>query len=480
MTFTPDSVAALQARLLADALRLAPEAVLVAAIVALLLLRMLAPRLHPGAVALAAAFVACASVAGPHLELWPRPDFGPAFTGLLHLDAFALHLRTVLAGFLLLLVVLTRVTGLPDAEDAADFHVLAFGAVLGMMLMTTASHFLTVFLAVEMASLPGYALAGFLKGRRGAGEAAMKYVLFGAAASGVMLYGISLLAVAGGAAGAGAGAGVVPHVGWLFVAVGVLFKLGVVPLHFWLPDVLEGSSAEVAALLATASKIGAVGLAARLLTTAPADDAVRWGLIAVAAASMTFGNLLAFRQTNLKRLLAYSTVAHAGTLTMALSTRQAADSLLLYAAAYALMNLGAFAAVALVRNATGSEDVSALRGLGRRSPLVAAGFAACVASLLGLPPFAGFAAKFLVYRDTYAAGQDFLGTRPALGAAYLALLAVGVVNQVLSAGYYLKLLRVAFFDDAPPAAGETPEAGGGLMILIAALLVALGLGWGQL
>ena len=478
MLFTPDSVAALQSRLLADLLRLAPEAALVAAIVGLLVLRMLAPKVSLGLVALAAALAACVALAGPRLGLWPRPDDGPAFTGLLHLDGFAFQLRAILVGFLVLLVVLTRLTGLPDADDAADFYALAFGAVLGMMLMTTASHFLTVFLAVEMASLPGYVLAGFLKGRRGAGEAAMKYALFGAAASGVMLYGISLLAVSGGAAMGGAG--VLPLVGWLFVGVGVMFKLGVVPLHFWLPDVLEGSSAEVAAVLSTASKVGAVGLAARLLPVAPADDAVRWGMVAVSAASMTLGNLLALRQTNLKRLLAYSTIAHAGTVLMALSTRQAGDSLVVYLAAYALMNLGAFATVAFVRDATGSEDVSALRGLGRRSPLVAVGFAACVASLLGLPPFAGFAGKFLVYRDTYLAGQSLLEGQPALGGAYLALLAVGVANQVLSAGYYLKLLRVAFFDDAPPTQTATPEAGGGYLLLIAALLVALGIGWGQM
>ena len=478
MIFTPESVAALQSRLLEDLLRLAPEAVLVAAIVGLLLLRMLSPKLPLGAVALAAALLACVALAGPRLGLWPRPADGPAFTGLLHLDGFAWQLRATLAGFLLLLVAVTRLTGIPDTDDAADFYALAFGAVLGMMLMTTASHFLTVFLAVEMASLPGYVLAGFLKGRRNAGEAAMKYAVFGAAASGVMLYGISLLAVSGGAAMGGAG--VVPLVGWLFVAVGVMFKLGVVPLHFWLPDVLEGAPAEVAALLATASKVGAVGLAARLLVIAPADDAVRWAMIAVAAASMTYGNLLALRQTNLKRLLAYSTIAHAGTMLMALSTRQATDSLLLYLAAYALMNLGAFATVAFVRDATGSEEVSALRGLGRRSPLVAVGFAACVASLLGLPPFAGFAGKFLVYRDTYLAGQSLLDAQPTLGAAYLTLLAVGVLNQVLSAGYYLRLLRVAFFDDAPPTPLETPERGGGLLLLVAALLVALGLVWGRL
>ncbi len=476
MIFTPASVAALQSRLLEDLLRLAPEVVLVGAIVGLLTLRILSPKLPLGTVALAAALAACVALAGPRLGLWPRPADGPAFTGLLHLDAFAHQLRAVLVGFLLLLVAVTRLTGIPDADDGADFYALAFGAVLGMMLMTTASHFLTVFLAVEMASLPGYVLAGFLKGRRNAGEAAMKYAVFGAAASGVMLYGISLLAVSGGATMAGTGT--VPLVGWLFVSVGVMFKLGVVPLHFWLPDVLEGAPAEAAALLATASKVGAVGLAARLLTVAPTDDAARWGMVAVAAASMTFGNLLAFRQTNLKRLLAYSTIAHAGTMLMALSTRQATDSLAVYLAAYALMNLGAFATVAFVRDATGSEEVTALRGLGRRSPLVAVGFAACVASLLGLPPFAGFAGKFLAYRDTYAAGQSFLDAQPALGAAYLTLLAVGVLNQVLSAGYYLKLLRVAFFDDPTPV--ETPERGGGLLLLVAALLVVLGLSWGQL
>jgi len=278
MNFTPESVSALQTTILLDLRRFAPELVLVATIPLLLFLRMtLKPnRVHLGTIALSGAMAALLGFLAPLLGmLWPAPDDGPAFAGLLIVDPFGQFLRGLLLAFLPLAVVLTRLTHYPDAEDAADFTVLLFGATLGLLVMTSANHLLSVVLGIEMASLPGYVLAGFRKGQRRAAEGSMKYVLFGAAAAAVMIYGVSLIAAAYGTGSlplltvkltAEANAGTLSPlavVGGLFVLVGLLFKLGAVPFHLWLPDVFEGASAEVGALLAVASKIAAAGLSMR-------------------------------------------------------------------------------------------------------------------------------------------------------------------------------------------------------------------------
>lgn len=501
----------LQDRLADDLLAFAPELVLCGGIVLLLLARLVPPlaRAHLGPLAVAAAGVALAAAVVLWLAASPQVSGGEAFTGLLRLDAFAGFLRVYLLAFAVLALLLTRLTGIPDAEDSADFCTLLLGGILGMMLMASANHLLVVFLAVEMASLPGYALSGFLKGRAKGSEAALKYVVYGAAASGVMLYGISLLAgrfgtghlpaLARGYAGvlAAGGFDLPLAAGTLFLFVGLGFKLAAVPFHFWLPDVFEGAAAEVGALLSVASKAAAVGLTARILLAlqAAAADAdptllprtVGLAVAAVAAVTATFGNLAAFGQPNLKRLLAYSTVAHAGYMLMALAvmTPAATAAVLFYLVAYLLMNLGAFAVVAVVRNRTGSEELPAYRGLVARSPAVGVALAVFLLSLLGMPPLAGFAGKFQVFEAVYRAGRDYtLAGQPALGTAFYALLGVGVVNTVISAGYYLRVLRAAGLDDPevrdekgePVPLGASPAAA--VYVLgLAVLLVAAGVAW---
>ncbi|HEY1186513.1 MAG TPA: NADH-quinone oxidoreductase subunit N, partial [Gemmata sp.] len=360
---------------------------------------------------------------------------------------------------------------------------------------------LMVFIAVEMASLPGYALAGFLKGKRTGSEAALKYVVYGAAASGVMLYGLTLLAgvfgtgtlrdVSIGVAQRGLDLPVLAGLALAFVGLG--FKLAAVPFQFWCPDVFEGAAAEVAGFLSVASKAAAVGLTGRVLLTLHAAQqggsvvpAHLGAAVAVAAMlTVTFGNLAAFGQTNLKRLLAYSTIAHAGYMLMALAvvTGAGAGAVLYYLCAYVAMNLGAFGVVALVRNATGSEDLSAFRGLVQRNPLLAVTMAVFLASLLGLPPLAGFAGKFQVFAAVYdaATGASASGP-PALGTLFFVLLGVGAVNTAVSAYYYLKVARAMLLDD--PEAGTPPvkcSAGAGLLLVaLVAVLVAGGVVWNPL
>jgi NADH-quinone oxidoreductase subunit N len=373
------------------------------------------------------------------------------------------------------------------------------GGTLGMMLMASANHLLMVFIAVEMASLPGYALAGFLKGKKTGSEAALKYVVYGAAASGVMLYGITLLAgtfgsaslpdVAAGIARRGLDLPVLAGCGLLFAGLG--FKLAAVPFHFWCPDVFEGAAAEVAGFLSVASKAAAVALTTRLLLAlhakaggwlVPGSLGLTVGVIG--AVTVTFGNLAAFGQTNLKRLLAYSTIAHAGYMILAvgLCTATGTAGVLYYLAAYIVMNLGAFAVVALVRNATGSEDLSAFRGLVRRSPVLAVTMTVFLLSLLGLPPLAGFAGKFQVFAAIYEGARTAMAAGHAnLGTAFYVLLGVGAVNTAVSAYYYLKVVRAMLLEepDSPTPVPTTPAAACYLVVLVVALLV-LGILWNPL
>jgi NADH-quinone oxidoreductase subunit N len=504
-----------------DLLLFIPELAVCGGIVLLLLSRLVKGlgRLHLGGGAVAALVVALfvsayqfaddAGWLGPAGPGQPAPL--PFFGGMLIADHFARFVRAVILAASLVTVLLTQLSGIPDRDDSGDFYVLLLGGTLGMMLMASANHLLMVFIAVEMASLPSYALAGFLKGRRQGSEASLKYVVFGAGASGVMLYGISLLA---GTFGTGdlsqvayglqlrlfsqnASFDPVMLTGFTMLLVGLGFKLAAFPFHFWCPDVFEGAAAEVAGFLSVASKAAAVALTLRIVLTIQEKFAgpgpflvpgtLGLGIGVAAAVTVTFGNLAAFAQTNLKRLLAYSTIAHAGymLLGVAVVTTQAASAVLYYLVAYLVMNLGAFAVVAMVRNATGRENLEAFRGLVWRSPVLAVTMALFLFSLLGFPPLAGFAGKFQVFAAIYDAGRSASAAGQAvLGTAFYALLGVGAVNTALSAYYYLKVVRMMVLEPLPESPGTavpgpSPSASGYLTAL-AALLVALGVVWNPL
>ena len=322
---TPAFVDRLSTGLERDLFAFLPELILCATIVLMLLARMLSAlsRVHMSQLALAMSLIALAAAAA----FWPEsrsaqasvPKIGGegGFGGLLVFDKFGQYLRIFLLAFLTLSLWLSLLTGIPDREDSADYSTLLVGGTLGMMLMASANHLLMAFIAVEMASVPSYALAGFLKGRRKGSEASLKYVVFGASASGVMLYGISLIV---GTYGTGllpeigksigntvTGIPVQVVVGVICVIVGLGFKLSAVPFHFWCPDVFEGAPAEVAAFLSVASKAAALALTARFLfamggSTLAAGRgeltssvlALGWGLFA--AVTATFGNLAALRR----------------------------------------------------------------------------------------------------------------------------------------------------------------------------------------
>ncbi|MGO9112036.1 MAG: NADH-quinone oxidoreductase subunit N, partial [Thermoguttaceae bacterium] len=414
----------------------------------------------------------------------PAPQ--PIFTGLLVLDGFGVVMRSLLMLFAMLFVTFTRVSGVPNDDDATEFYVMILGATIGLCIMVSANHVLMVFLGIEMASVPCYVLAGILRHRRASSEAALKYVVFGGATAGVMLYGLSLLTGVLGSAHLPTMAqrlaawltqtgdahhlatAVVLVLGGLMTMVGLAFKLSAVPFHFWAPDVFEGAPAEVGTFLSIASKAAAVALLTRLvlilsgcLQPLPAAAAavaalapVRFylaSLIALlAAVTCTFGNLAAYGQTNIKRLMAYSTIAHAGYLMMPVAaavvlagdaahrerSTDAVAALIVYLGVYLFMNFGAFAIVAFVRNARGSELIADYAGMVRRSPAVAVAMAVILFSLVGLPPLAGFSAKFIAFAVL-------------LDARLYLLLIIGCLNTVVSLFYYLRVVKVMMLEAEP-------------------------------
>jgi len=533
-----------------DAFR--PELVLCATIVAMLLVRVvgLSRFISPFILALAGALVGLWQAA-PWEYLYDKSVGGEIFTGLLVYDHLSVYFRSMLLCFLVLFVLFTRLSGIPDREDGADFYTLVFGATLGMCLMASANHLLTVFLAVEMASVPSYALAGMLKGRRLSSEAALKYAVYGAGAAGVMLYGISLLSgVLGTAhlptmairlsellrpenleAGIGADKHGVLALGGLMLTVGLAFKLSAVPFHFWCPDVFEGASAEVNAFLSVASKAAALALLIRVavglgysadhdaLSPTNSQPLVVAGMFSVAddppvaenktasvanlgatksvstqsesaevttesvsetsssmtaqqrnkalqpvrtyiatliafiaAITCTFGNLAAYGQTNIKRLLAYSTIAHAGYMMMPvaaaislldgnlLDAQIAIAAVAFYIGIYLFMNLGAFAIVAFLRNDMRSEEIADYAGLIRQCPGVVICMGIILLSLLGLPPLGGFIAKFAAFVAVAEAQMWWL-------------LVIGGLNTAISVFYYVRVLKVMVFDPEPDTRG---------------------------
>ncbi|MBD3676597.1 MAG: NADH-quinone oxidoreductase subunit N [Planctomycetaceae bacterium] len=494
-----------------------PELILCGTILSLLFVRLFSIDrwITPSWVALVGAFVAFGFAANDFMVLKEAggDTVQEIFTGLLIFDRFTAFFRIFLLLFLVLVVTLTILSGLPDLEDGPDFYTLLFGSTIGMMVMASSNHLLILFLGVEMTSVPSYVMVGFLKGKRVSSEASFKYVVYGAGASGVMLYGISLLAGLLGtgnmsliaerlqmisSSGEPIVSGTAISVMILMVMVGLAFKLSVFPFHFWCPDAFEGASAEVAGFLSVASKAGAFALLVRFALAFSAGDAgalqptflyIGLGVGVIAAITATYGNLAAYMQTNVKRLLAYSTIAHAGYMLMGVASvivlmnapgedtaaatanaTQALEGLLYYLAVYLFMNLGAFAVVAFIRNSIFSEEIEDYAGLISVTPILCVCMLICMFSLIGMPPFGGFVGKFMIFASLFEAGN--------IHWVMWLILVAGGLNTVFSLFYYLKVLKVMFLDPRPAGAPDVDVRWGSLpgfyTMLVTAPVVVLG------
>jgi NADH-quinone oxidoreductase subunit N len=433
-----------------------------------------------GACILAAILALCISGAG---------DAGPCF----RVDAFS--------RFFLVLGALSAAFALVQAARSSEitpfrfpeFSALLLTAATGIALAASAKNLLSAYLAMETVSLPSYVIAGFRRRHPASHEAALKYVIVGGVASAVMVFGMSLLygltgtldyagvaAALGGpgsAPAAGIPAGFAAVLCTTLILAGFFFKIAAVPFHMWCPDVYEGAPLPFTAFLSVAPKAAGFALILRFLMEAlPASGGFPRGSVAlligvISAVTMTAGNLSAIHQTRLKRLLAYSSIAHAGYLLMGvcLINRDGTGSALLYLGIYPFMNLGAFAAVQAVSERRGSDALSAFRGLGTEDPLTAVLLTVCLFSLAGLPPLAGFIGKFYLFASLLRYG----------GTGTAALAVVGILNSVVALFYYARIVAEMFMR-SPESPVPPPKVKTGMtpLLLITALpLLVFGVYW---
>ena len=403
-----------------------------------------------------------------------------AFNGMFLRDTVGDVLKLVILAVSAFAFVYAR-TYLTDRKlSRGAFYILCMFAVLGMMLLVSAGSLVTLYLGLELLALSSYALVGMNRDSAIGSEAAMKYFVLGSLSSGMLLYGMSMVYGATASLDLGtiqaAAANAQDHTmllfGVVFLVVGIAFKFGAAPFHMWLPDVYQGAPTIVTLFIGSAPKLAAFGMAYRLLEYGAGPLWLHWHIMLawLAVLSLAIGNLFALVQTNLKRMLAYSTISHVGFLFLGLSnpTPAGSASAMFYAISYALMATAAFATLVLLSNrGHDAEDIADFRGLNARSPWMALMVLLIMVSLAGVPPFLGFWAKLAVLRA--AIQGDML---------WLAL--VGAVFAVIGAFYYLRIIKVMYFD-APadrPATQIHGDRGLRWMLSInALLLLALGFAW---
>ena len=391
------------------------------------------------------------------------------FGNALALDGLTVYL-VVLAAALTAVCVLAAMDYLATTDVVGgEYYPLTVFAFAGILVMGAATDLVVLFLGLETMSMAIYVLAGIQKRDPRSNEAALKYFVMGAFASAFMLYGIALLYGATGSTVIGEigvkGRSAEPMLllGLGMLTVGLAFKVSAVPFHLWTPDVYEGAPTSVTAFMSTAVKAAGFVAAVRIFAVALPALAVHLSFVlgTLALATMTVGNLVALRQTSLKRMLAYSSIAHTGYMLVGIAagTRDAASAVLFYLAAYGAMNIAAFAVLMFVaRRERRNEDVADLAGLGTERPLLAAAMTIAMLSLTGIPPLGGFTAKLYLFSAALDAGQTFL-------------VVAALLNTVISAGYYLGIVKVIYFDS--PAGSGTAAAAPARPHLAVALALAV-------
>lgn len=384
----------------------------------------------------------------------------PVFFDMLRIDTFSQYARLIILFAVAIIGLYIQQYGsyqLPK-KRLGDIYSILLATTLGLHLLTLTTHWIMAFIAVEMVSIGSYVLVAYFAQNKKESEAAMKYVLFGSTCAAFMLYGLSLLYGFTGSLdfssiaqmkGLIAAPMVLSTVALLFVFVGIGFKLGFVPFHVWTPDVYEGAPTPITAFLATVPKVGAIVLFSRLILAWTASpfyfgEVTLHFLCFVAIVTMLIGNLVALRQQNIKRLLAYSSVGHTGFLLLAVLSyvHHEPEVLFFYLATYTLMNLAVFGFIMILEKQTGSANLADYAGLGKRFPLVFTGLTFVGISLVGLPPTAGFVGKLLVFTSIFDIYQTLDQS------LYLYLLIVGVLTSVISLFYYLKIPLYGFLRQA--------------------------------
>lgn len=422
-----------------------------------------------------AVLAACAFLVAPSLCAGAMGPDTVAFGGQFRADAFAAFAKMLIylaAGAALLVA--------PEFFERhgamrAEYPVLVLFAVLGMGLMVSAGDLLTLYIGLELNSLAAYVLAAFLRTDERSAEAGLKYFVLGALASGILLFGMSLIYGFTGTTSfdgiRAALAGGLSHgalFGVIFMLAGLAFKIAAVPFHMWTPDVYEGAPTPVTTFFATAPKVAAVALTMRVTLDAFAAQVSAWQQIIIfaALASIIVGALGAIGQANIKRLLAYSSINNVGFILIGLAaaTPAGASAMLVYLAIYVVMSVAGFVAVLMLKDAEGEqvEAIADISGLSRTRPALALCLAAVMFSLAGIPPLFGFWGKFVVFQA-------------AVQADMIALAAVGIAASVIGAFYYLKVVKIMYFDEpADKVLGESDWVHWGLLAIATLFISPLG------
>ncbi len=423
---------------------------------------------------------------GVTVAMWGG-NYSPLFNDMLAVDNFALFFKMLFAGIAFLVILASADYVEKFSRFQGEYYALILLSTLGMMLMAATADLISLYIALELTSISLYVLVGFLKDRKST-EASLKYLLLGAIASAVLLYGMALVFGFTGQTQLGAIAQSIQSMsldnilaspallmGIVMLIAGFGFKIAAVPFQMWVPDVYEGAPTPVTAYLSVASKAAGFALILRVFYSAfgiPEWLSMNWGTVfaVLAVISMIIGNVVAIPQTNIKRMLGYSSIAQAGYLMVGLATLGFASSssiqgqsgILFFLASYSLTNLGAFIVVITISNKIDSDMIADYSGMGKRAPVLALAMTLCLISLIGMPPAAGFMAKFYIFS---AAAQNDL----------LWLVIIAVLNSVISAYYYLRVVKVMWSGEAA-SQEKVPSSGAPRLALFLCCLGVLLLG----
>ncbi len=448
-----------------------PELVLALGAIALMLVAAWGGEKATRAISIAAVFV----LVGAGIALTgPASSGGYAFNGMFRADAFGTFAKVLIyiASAVAIMMAPSFFARTQGDNLRPEYPVLILLSACGMGIMVSASDMLTLYVGLELQSLAAYVLASFMRRDGRSAEAGLKYFVLGALASGILLYGVSLVygfsgtTVFAGIADAYAGT---PSLGLLFglvfVFAGLAFKISAVPFHMWTPDVYEGAPTPVTAFFASAPKVAALAMSVRVAVEAmgPATDQWRQIVIFAALASIILGAVAAIGQTNVKRLLAYSSINNVGfaLIGLAAGTPEGVSGVLMYLTIYVAMTLGSFLVVLQMRGDDGQpvESIASLSGMSRTRPGLAAALAIFMFSLAGIPPLFGFYAKFAVFSAAVDAGL-------------FPLAVVGIAASVIGAYYYLRVVKTMYFDDPAPAFAPMDNKVEGGLIALAAIFVS--------
>lgn len=410
-----------------------------------------------------------------------------AFNGMLSVDPFATYFKIVIVLATIVVVLMSRYSSeiLAEEKTSGEYYFLLLSMCLGMMFMVGSSNLLMMYLTLEMSSLSSYIASGFTRKAKDSSEASLKYLLYGAFSSGVMLFGISLVYGLTGTLDIsgintvlmqGSSSQLALVVASIFILVGFGYKISAVPFHYWTPDVYEGAPTTITAFLSVASKAAGFAMMMRAFKIMFIDSSVMnlpagtWtfvngvhiqqALMILSVLTMTLGNLVALWQDNVKRMLAYSSIAQAGYMLLGLVvlSNDGFSAVMIYFVVYLFMNLGAFYVVMLIANKINSEHIDQYKGLGRRAPLLTVALAVFLISLTGLPPTAGFIGKWMIFLSL-------------INAKMITIAVIGVLNSVISLYYYVRIIRNMFLRDEQGAASEPITFPIAQQILLMSLLI---------